>query len=256
MESSDKPAGTVPGAPPAARNTDILDLIGRFCILIIATLLTVWNGRSLIVALLNFHHVTFGSILALLGTTCVLVFLLLQVGFTILRLPPKSVGSTWLNRLTAVVGANVSLILIVLPTHVWRDGVYLIADAVIFIGAFASVWCISWLGRSFSYDAQARRLTTGGPYSIIRHPLYVSEMITIVGLGVIKLSWLAAAIVTVNILAQIWRARNEERVLAQYLPAYRDYAALVPMFIPRRWKPATLVVAQTEDAAADPSSPE
>jgi protein-S-isoprenylcysteine O-methyltransferase Ste14 len=38
------------------------------------------------------------------------------------------------------------------------------------------------LGRSFSVVPQARGLVRGGPYSFVRHPLYLAEEIALLGI--------------------------------------------------------------------------
>ena len=52
----------------------------------------------------------------------------------------------------------------------------------IVFGTLASVYCLYYLGRSFSIMACARELVTHGPYGVIRHPLYVAEAITVLGI--------------------------------------------------------------------------
>ena len=44
------------------------------------------------------------------------------------------------------------------------------------------VLTLSFLGRSFSVMPEARRLVTTGPYSIVRHPLYLFELLGVVGI--------------------------------------------------------------------------
>ena len=43
-------------------------------------------------------------------------------------------------------------------------------------------WTLSFLGRSFSVMPEARRLVTTGPYSIVRHPLYLFELLGVIGI--------------------------------------------------------------------------
>jgi protein-S-isoprenylcysteine O-methyltransferase Ste14 len=80
------------------------------------------------------------------------------------------------------------------------------------------------LGRSFSIRAKATALVTGGIYSRIRNPIYVSGMILLSGLILIlwRLDLLAIFLVIVPV--QIIRARREAAVLeAKFGDAYREY---------------------------------
>ena len=38
---------------------------------------------------------------------------------------------------------------------------------------------IAYLGKSFSIIPQARRLVREGPYSVVRHPLYLAEEVAL-----------------------------------------------------------------------------
>src|SRR5207248_3010306 len=58
-------------------------------------------------------------------------------------------------------------------------------------GMSFAVYSVLWLGRSFSLMPEARRLVTGGPYSVIRHPLYVGEGLPMIGFVIANFSGLA-----------------------------------------------------------------
>ena len=82
------------------------------------------------------------------------------------------------------------------------------------------------LGGSFSVRARAQGLVTHGLYSRIRNPIYVFGALLIAGAflfaGAPKLLWVLAALVPL----QIYRARNEEKVLAaNFGDEYRAYKA-------------------------------
>jgi protein-S-isoprenylcysteine O-methyltransferase Ste14 len=91
------------------------------------------------------------------------------------------------------------------------------------------------LGRCFGVLPDARGVVTGGPYRIVRHPLYLGEVGGIVGVAIAaptSRNWLALALI---VAAQLGRARLEERTLRAAFPAYAEYAARTPMLIPLRW---------------------
>jgi protein-S-isoprenylcysteine O-methyltransferase Ste14 len=71
------------------------------------------------------------------------------------------------------------------------------------------------LGRAFSVQAKASTLVTSGLYSRIRNPIYVFGSLTIAGI----MLWInlprMLLIFVVLILIQVWRSREEERVLTE-----------------------------------------
>jgi protein-S-isoprenylcysteine O-methyltransferase Ste14 len=70
------------------------------------------------------------------------------------------------------------------------------------------------LGASFSVSAQARRLVTTGVYSRLRNPIYGAAALLFVGMSLLLASWLPLLLAAVTTPIQLYRARNEERVLA------------------------------------------
>jgi hypothetical protein len=78
-------------------------------------------------------------------------------------------------------------------------------------------------------------LTTGGPYALTRHPLYLGSAVVASGLLAAAHSWLGA-VLGATYFAVFYPAaiRREERKLhARYGSAYVEYAARVPPFWPR-----------------------
>jgi len=100
-------------------------------------------------------------------------------------------------------------------------------------GWMLSAYVLIGLGRAFSIMAQARRLVTTGPYAIVRHPLYLSEEIAMIGIALRHWSPGAALIVCVQWLFQLRRMTNEESVLRSTFPEYAVYATRTPKVIPR-----------------------
>jgi protein-S-isoprenylcysteine O-methyltransferase Ste14 len=89
-----------------------------------------------------------------------------------------------------------------------------------------------WLGRAFSVMAQSRRLVVTGPYSIVRHPLYLCEEISVLGIALAHLSIAAVLIVLVQWMFQLRRMTNEEHVIEATFPEYADYATRTPKILP------------------------
>jgi protein-S-isoprenylcysteine O-methyltransferase Ste14 len=120
-----------------------------------------------------------------------------------------------------------------LPGGTHRDGLVLVADLLATAGLAYSVWGLLYLRRSFSIIPEARRLVTGGPYAISRHPVYLGEIATAIGINLATGGWLSAAAIAYFIACELLRIRWEERILAATFPTdYSAYARRVPRYLP------------------------
>jgi len=95
-----------------------------------------------------------------------------------------------------------------------------------------AVWSLRFLGRSISVIAQAREVVDQGPYRLVRHPLYVGELVSALGVAiVVGTVWAFCSLVALCLL-QAYRALREEQVLLQALPGYRSYRARTAALLP------------------------
>jgi protein-S-isoprenylcysteine O-methyltransferase Ste14 len=120
-----------------------------------------------------------------------------------------------------------------LPGGTRRDGLVPIADVMATAGLAYSVWGLAYLRRSFSIIPEARRLVTGGPYALSRHPVYLGEITTAIGVNLATGGWLTAVAIAYFISCELLRIRWEERILAATFPNdYPAYARRVPRYLP------------------------
>ena len=120
-----------------------------------------------------------------------------------------------------------------LPGGTRRDSLVLLGDILATAGLAYSVWGLAYLRRSFSIIPEARRLVTGGPYSLSRHPVYLGEVATALGVNLATAGWLSALAIAYFVVCELLRIRWEERILAQAFPAeYPEYARRVPRYLP------------------------
>jgi protein-S-isoprenylcysteine O-methyltransferase Ste14 len=159
-------------------------------------------------------------------------FTALVVGLTITRVEPVR-GATGLEpRLSALVGAFLAVALTALPPADLGAGPRVTSLFLIVAGSVLSTCALLSLGRAFSVMPQARRLVVTGPYAIVRHPLYLCEEISVLGIGLAHLSRAAVLIVIVQWIFQLRRMSNEERVIEAAFPEYAAYAAKTPKIVP------------------------
>jgi len=93
-------------------------------------------------------------------------------------------------------------------------------------GAFLTLVSVHFLGRSFAVLPSVRPIQTSGAYGFVRHPIYLSYLITAVGIVVRHPSLYNGAVALVGAMLMVWRIKFEERLLAQE-PSYRQYSAAV-----------------------------
>jgi len=98
-----------------------------------------------------------------------------------------------------------------------------------------AIWSLAYLRRSLSIIPEARRLATGGPYRIVRHPLYLFEIMAAVAVLASSLGAISAVTFFGFVGMQMVRARFEERLLARSFPEYAAYARRTRRLIPFVW---------------------
>jgi protein-S-isoprenylcysteine O-methyltransferase Ste14 len=124
-----------------------------------------------------------------------------------------------------------------LPGGTRREGLVLVADILATAGLAYAVWGLAYLRRSFSIIPEARRLVTGGPYTLSRHPVYLGEVVTAIGVNLATAGWLSALAVAYFVVCEVLRIRWEERVLERAFPdQYPEYTHRVPRYFPNPFR--------------------
>jgi protein-S-isoprenylcysteine O-methyltransferase Ste14 len=170
--------------------------------------------------------------LGVLNQAVALVLMILLMTFLMVRNPAKAKAKGLRPRVAAFAGTFFGLLLVWLEPQPIGVGLSLASLLLMLGGAAFSAYSIAHLGRSFSIMAEARQLVTDGPYSRVRHPLYLGEAVSFLGLTLQYLSPLALAIFVVQIGFQLVRMKNEEDVLAGLFPEYRSYRGRTARLVP------------------------
>ncbi len=112
------------------------------------------------------------------------------------------------------------------------SAVLVLGDVLITIGFAYSVWALRSLDRSLSVVPQARTLVQHGPYATVRHPLYLGELVAMLGLALTLGGPWPLVLWTVLVALQGYRAVQEERLLRANLPEYADYQTRTARIVP------------------------
>ncbi|MDB5394677.1 MAG: Isoprenylcysteine carboxyl methyltransferase [Rhodospirillales bacterium] len=173
----------------------------------------------------------------LISTISLFSFFLMIAWLTVVRPRPLAQARGWLPRVAALLGTWLFLIGTFFLPHRTDLGVttLLLSAALILLGDILAVVILRRLGKSFSIMAEARKLVTAGPYSVVRHPLYAAEELAALGALIQFASLEAVLLFMVQFGFQVLRMRNEELVLRQTFPAYSAYMARTPRLIPGVW---------------------
>jgi protein-S-isoprenylcysteine O-methyltransferase Ste14 len=132
------------------------------------------------------------------------------------------------------------LIWIPLPGAPWPDAAALLGALFCLPGLAFVLWGRLALGSMYfvstGFGAQlfaGHRLITGGPFAIVRHPMYSGLILAACGSLLLYQTWTGAFLV-VCALGVIRRALREEEVLAKAFGAeWEEYRLRVPMLVPR-----------------------
>jgi protein-S-isoprenylcysteine O-methyltransferase Ste14 len=101
-------------------------------------------------------------------------------------------------------------------------------------------WCAATnhflSGRSRIQSERGHTVVQHGPYRFVRHPMYASRTVSIIGAALMLGSWIALVPAALIALLLVLRTSLEDRMLTTGLPGYREYAKHVPeRLVPGLW---------------------
>jgi protein-S-isoprenylcysteine O-methyltransferase Ste14 len=207
-----------------------------------------WTARAAVVVVFTllafiglggmYHQLPLDSahkVLTVAASIANVMFLSLIASTALTRLAPIRKSRGIEPRISALLGTYMCMAFVVLLPRADLGPILSVTSTVLIMtGATLSFVVLRWLGKSFSIQAEARRLVTGGPYRFVRHPLYICEGIAMFGVLLQVISPLAVLCGVAIATVQYRRMINEEKILNAAFPEYGAYAARTPRVIPTR----------------------
>ena len=102
------------------------------------------------------------------------------------------------------------------------------------LGLPVSLAGLALRGWAAGHLEKNRQLARGGPYAMVRNPLYVGTSLVAAGLAIASRRWLLAGIfAAVFLLVYLPVIELEEQHLRDLFPEFGEYARQVPALVPR-----------------------
>jgi protein-S-isoprenylcysteine O-methyltransferase Ste14 len=101
--------------------------------------------------------------------------------------------------------------------------------------SWLQIWAYRTLGESYSQEIvilKNHKLVTSGPFKVIRHPQYLSQILMDLGAGAATLSYIVIPLAIIQIPFVIMRANLEEKILAKHIKEFADYKSKSGFMIP------------------------
>ncbi len=206
--------------------------VGRLVVVPIFTVLLVFAVKVGYTNVGQLAALSLDGIVNLARTVLVIGFYCLLIGLYLLRGRARASSRSPFVNVAAVVATFLPFTFaIVVPSHA-SLAASAAGDLLMLGGLGWSLRALAVLGKNLSIIPQARRLVRSGPYAAVRHPLYLGEAVTAVGVVVGGFSWPGLMLVAVFTTLQIFRAVHEEALLATVFEEYDSYRSTTARFIP------------------------
>jgi protein-S-isoprenylcysteine O-methyltransferase Ste14 len=90
----------------------------------------------------------------------------------------------------------------------------------------------NWTGLIDYRIKKNQTLVTSGIYKFVRHPIYGACILEMVGYELVSRSWLFLVVLITSFLFMNWHIKNEEELLEENFPEYKEYKNRTKKFFP------------------------
>lgn len=146
---------------------------------------------------------------------------LIMMTFILIRKQHRGVDPSPFNQLVALAAFCSGLAFMGQAATV-ETSLIAVSRGVIFISNILGVVTLLNLGRSFGILIALREVKTGGLYSVVRHPMYGTDILLRIGFLISHFNYFTAVVFILSTGCYLYRAVLEERFLSRE-EAYRDY---------------------------------
>lgn len=132
-----------------------------------------------------------------------------------------------------MLGASIRFIgLLVVPALDFRFGWSRLPAGAVVVGDALFALGFGFIGRVYRENTftsatievtEGQRVISTGPYAVVRHPMYASSLLYLLGTPLALGSCWGLLALVFMLPFLLWRLLDEERVLARELPGYTDY---------------------------------
>jgi protein-S-isoprenylcysteine O-methyltransferase Ste14 len=203
---------------------------GRLVMLPLATALATGNALSALSGARSVELTRPATLVHLVGAVLVAGFYGLVVVVYVRRGDAVASAASRAVKTAALVGGWLPLAFPYVAGRAGGSWVTLGSNLLLVLGMAVSLVALRTLGGCFSVVPEARGLVCSGPYAVVRHPLYLGELVAAAGV-VLRGPSVAGALLWCLLLSlQAYRVSHEERVLTTSFPDYRRYRTVT------RWR--------------------
>ena len=208
--------------------------IGRLSAVAVFSLLMIINFLHVKGEIKTLLPIDATKALQLIHSLLVTSFYLLIIALYFLRGPAKATTRSFPAKFISVFATFIPFIVPLLAGSARTGSVGLTSSTLVLLMSMLFILAaLGTLGKSFSIIPQARGLVVRGPYRMVRHPLYLGEIIGVLGLILAGFSALKLFIFLLLVACQVYRAGEEEKLLSVVFQEYAGYASKTARFVPR-----------------------